>query len=111
MTLHPDKTRMVDLNNERGKSGKSFDFLGFTHFLGKNLKGYKVLQRKTSSNRLTRATTMIYSFIKRNRHKKLNALIDAINVKLRGHYMYYGITFNFRGINLFYEYVRRMTRS
>ena len=108
LTLHPEKTRMVDLNSKRGKSGRSFDFLGFTHYLSKSLKGIKVLKRKTSSKRLTRATTTIYCFIKHNRHMKLNELIAAINVKLRGHYQYYGITFNFRGINLFYEHVRRI---
>lgn len=108
LTLHPEKTRMVDLNCQRGKSGRSFDFLGFTHYLSKSLKGIKVLKRKTSAKRLTRATTTIYSFIKRNRHMKLHELIAATNVKLRGHYQYYGITFNFRGINLFYEHVRRI---
>ncbi len=60
----------------------------------------------TSSIRLTRATTAIYRFIKDNRHMKLHALFATINVKLRGHYQYYGITFNFRGIKLFYEHVR-----
>ncbi len=39
LTLHPDKTRMVDLNSQRGISGRSFDFLGFTHYLGKSRKG------------------------------------------------------------------------
>ena len=107
LTLHPDKTRMVDLNSERGKSGRSFDFLGFTHYLSKSRKGVKVLKRKTSSKRLTRAITTMHSFIKQNRHMKLSALIDAINVKLRGHYLYYGITFNSRGISRFYFHVKR----
>ena len=107
LTLHPDKTRMVDLNNRRDESGRSFDFLGFTHYLSKSLKGNKVLKRKTSSKRLTRATTVMHSFIKRNRHSAPKALIDAINVKLRGHYLYYGITHNYRGINRLYRFVRR----
>ncbi len=28
-------------------------------------------------------------------------------MKLRGHYLYYGITFNYRGITLYYEEVKR----
>jgi RNA-directed DNA polymerase len=107
LTLHPDKTRMVDLNGQRDKSGRSFDFLGFTHFLSKSRKGTKVLKRKTSSKRLTRATTAMLSFIKHNRHMKLSSLIDAINDKLRGHYLYYGITHNFRSIFTVYRFVRR----
>ena len=38
---------------------------------------------------------------------KLRELITLINVKLRGHYLYYGITFNYRGIKLYYEEVKR----
>jgi RNA-directed DNA polymerase len=107
LTLHPDKTKMIDLNSKRGGSGRSFDFLGFTHFLSSSRKGNKVLKRKTSSKRLTRAIMNISEFIKLNRHTKLKDLIAAINVKLRGHFSYYGITFNSRGIILFYEQVKR----
>ena len=106
LTLHPDKTKMIDLNSNRGGTGRSFDFLGFTHYLGKSRKGNKVLKRKTSSKRLTRAIVNISSFIKRNRHMKLKDLTMAINIKLRGHYSYYGITFNFKGIINFYEMVK-----
>jgi RNA-directed DNA polymerase len=43
LTLHPDKTKLIDLNSPRGNSGRSFDFLGFTHYLGKAEKGRKFL--------------------------------------------------------------------
>jgi RNA-directed DNA polymerase len=107
LTLHPDKTKLIDLNSKRGGSGRSFDFLGFTHYLGKSRKGNKVLKRKTSSKRLTRAIKNISKFIKLNRHMKLEELIAQINVKLRGHYLYYGITFNTIGIRRYYVLVRR----
>jgi len=107
LTLHTEKTKLIDLNSKRDGSGRSFDFLGFTHFLGKSRNGKKVLKRKTSSKRLTRAIVTISSFIKLNRHMKLTDLIAAINVKLRGHYLYYGITFNYRGINRLYFHVKR----
>jgi retron-type reverse transcriptase len=51
LTLHPEKTKLIDLNSSRGESGRSFDFLGFTHYLGKSRKGYRVLKRKTSTKR------------------------------------------------------------
>ena len=106
LTLHPEKTKLIDLNSKRGESGRSFDFLGFTHYLGKSRKGKKVLKRKTSSKRLTRAIMKISSFIKMNRHMKLRDLIAAINVKLRGHYSYYGITFNTRSISCYFLQVK-----
>jgi len=38
---------------------------------------------------------------------KFKELISALNVKLRGHYNYYGITFNSIGIISYYEQVKR----
>jgi len=108
LTLHSEKTRLIDLNSKRGGFGRSFEFLGFIHYMGKSRKGHKVLKRKTSSKRLTRAIMNISKYIKLNRHLKLRNLIAAINIKLRGHYSYYGITFNFRGINNFYELVKQI---
>ena len=107
LTLHPEKTKMIDLRGKRGKTERSFDFLGFTHFLSKSRNGKEVLKRKTSSKRLTRAIVNISKFIKLNRHMKLSDLIAEINIKLRGHYSYYGITFNSRGILAFFEQVKR----
>jgi len=45
LTLHAEKTKLIDLNSKRGGNGRSFDFLGFTHFLSNSLKGNKVLKR------------------------------------------------------------------
>jgi group II intron reverse transcriptase/maturase len=106
LTLHPEKTRIVDLNDRRGGNGRSFDFLGFTHFLSKSQKGNKVLKRKTSSKKLTRSIKNVSDYIKTNRHMKLKDLIASINVKLRGHYNYYGVTFNSRSLVGFYRAVR-----
>lgn len=111
LTIHPEKTKLIDLNSQRGESDRSFEFLGFTHYLGKSRKGKKVLKRKTSTQRLTKAITRMNDFIRENRHMKLGALTAMINVKLRGHYGYYGITFNYRGIKLYYEEVKRMLRK
>jgi len=107
LTLHAEKTKLIDLNSKRGGNGRSFDFLGFTHFLSKSLKGNKVLKRKTSSKRLTRAIMNVSNYIQRNRHMKLRDLIASLNVKLRGHYNYYGVTFNRRSLECFYRMVRR----
>ena len=105
--LHPDKTKMVDLNkSERGS--RSFNFAGFTHFMGKTLKGNLVLKRETSSERLTLKLQIIGDWIKLNRHMKLKELIKELNAKMRGHYVYYGMTFNSRGINKYYEQVKRL---
>ena len=104
LELHPGKTKIIDLN-KRERGNRSFDFLGFTHFLGVTRKGKYVLKRKTSRKKLTNAITNIGQWIKQHRHEKLDILINGINAKLRGHYNYYGITFNIRSITSYYRQV------
>lgn len=106
LTMHPEKTRLIEFNRWKGKN--TFDFLGFTHYWGKSRKGKTILKRKTGKKRLSRAIKTISNWIMINRHNKVGGLVWQINAKLRGHYAYYGITFNFRSINLFYEAVKRI---
>lgn len=111
LELHPEKTKIVNLNSQRGDGDRSFDFLGFTHFLGKSHKGKLVLKRKTSSKKLTLALIKIQDWVKRNRNRKLKELIFDLNRKLQGHYGYYGITFNSKGINSYFIQVRRILQK
>jgi RNA-directed DNA polymerase len=111
LTLHPEKTRLIDLGEEgqKGQPKKTFDFLGFTHYMGKSREGKRTLMRKTSSKKLNASLMRMEDWIKSNRHKlKLPMLIDQLNQKLRGHYGYYGITFNNRGISSFYLRTKRL---
>jgi hypothetical protein len=108
LELHPEKTQVIDLNSKRGKGNRSFDFLGFTHYLGVSRKGKVILKRETSSKKLTIALDKIQDWIKKNRHKNLKELMTKLNAKLRGHYNYYGIMFNSKGINRYYELVKRI---
>lgn len=111
LELHPEKTKIVNLNSKRGEGERSFDFLGFTHYLGKSQKGKLVLKRKTSSKKLTLALTKVQDWIKCNRNRKLKELIFDLNRKLQGHYGYYGITFNSKGINGYFRQVRRILQK
>jgi RNA-directed DNA polymerase len=107
LSLHPDKTKFIDLYSKSGEGDRSFDFLGFTHYIGKSLKGKPVLKRKTSSKKLTNALSRTEKWIKENRHLEIKLLMKELNVRMRGHYNYYGITFNSRGVLRFYEQVKR----
>lgn len=108
LELHPEKTQVIDLNSKRGEGKRSFDFLGFTHYLGVSRKGKVILKRETSSKKLSIALDKIQDWVKQNRHKKLQELMPKLNAKLRGHYNYYGIMFNSKGINRYYESVKRI---
>lgn len=112
LTLHTEKTRMIDFRRPLAKkSGSaSFDLLGFTHFWGKSRKGNQVVQRKTASPRFSHALKRISEWCRANRHRPVAEQHDVLSQKLQGHYGYYGITGNMRGLTRFVHEVERTWR-
>ncbi|WP_338238196.1 group II intron reverse transcriptase/maturase [Persicobacter diffluens] len=108
LELHPDKTKIINLKSKRGEGERGFDFLGFTHFLSESRNGKMILKRKTASKKLNLSLVKMQDWIKSNRHRKLDEIINELNLKLRGYYNYYGITFNSRSLHAYYHHVRRM---
>lgn len=108
LTLHPEKTKLIDLESRETAEPNTFDFLGFTHYMGKSRKGKRILKRKTSSKKLKLALKRTSEWIKHNRHKPVKELIGMLNQKLTGHFAYYGITFNGRMIGVFFDKVKRI---
>lgn len=121
LTLHPDKTRLVDFRRptrttrtpvrvRRESRPGTFDFLGFTHFwsLSRNRKWF--VCRKTAKDRFTRAANAIRRWCRRSLHHPIGDQCDALRRKLLGHYAYYGITGNHAALTRFYHQVRRIWR-
>jgi RNA-directed DNA polymerase len=110
ITLHPEKTKLIKLNSKDEDQGQdTFDFLGFTHYMGKSQKGNHILKRKTSRKKLRGALVRMNTWLKENRHRRfLEGLITDLNRKLRGYYQYYGITFNSRQLVNYHDRVKRM---
>jgi group II intron reverse transcriptase/maturase len=108
LTIHPDKTRLVPFRrppNRPAAAGSgleppagSFDFLGFTHFWSRSLKGNWVVKRKTAASRLHRAIKKIAEWCRFNRHLPMRDQAQ----KLRGHYQYYGVIGNLRCLSRFH---------
>jgi len=110
LSLHPEKTRLVDFTKPRGQGkgeGDTFDFLAFTHYWGRSRRGRRVVQRKTAKDRLRRAISRIEVWCKRNRHSDRKWQHWMLSLKLRGHYAYYGITGNMRQLKRFHHAVER----
>ena len=112
LTIHPEKTRLVPFlkpeHTERSTGATvkapepgTFDLLGFTHFWGRSRKGYWAVFRKTADSRFARALGRLDEWCRRNRHLPVKRQHKALSDKLRGHYNYYGIRGNSRGISRF----------
>ena len=103
LTLHPEKTRLVPFERpphrarprvQEPEPAGTFDFLGFTHVLGRSRKGNWVVSRKTASSRFSRAVRKIAAWCRKNRHDPIGEQHATLSQKLRGHDGYYGITGN-----------------
>jgi len=106
LTLHPDKTRVVDFRNTRPNGmnhpetdGTSFTFLGFTHIWGKSRAGKNVVRQVTAKNRYARALAAVTAWCRSNRHQSIPDQHAHLTAMMRGHYAYYGITGNSRRIS------------
>ena len=116
LTLHPEKTRLIDFRSPRGRDPKgptegprrrTFDLLGFTHYWAKSRRGYWVIKQKTATDRLSRAITRIGRWCREHRHAPVREQHRELAQKLRGHYGYYGITGNSYALSGFLHEVKR----
>jgi RNA-directed DNA polymerase len=115
LTLHPEKTGLVDFRFKRPGGQKhpatratSFDFLGFTHVWGKSRRGKNVVYQCTAKSRYARAVKAVWEWCKRNRHRPLAEQHGRLSRMMRGHYAYYGITGNSRRLRWYAHQVERV---
>jgi len=110
LTLHPTKTQLIDFRRppRDGGSTRTFDLLGFTHYWGKSRQGNRVVQRRTSSSRLSRALKRVSDWCRRNMHLPVGDQHVALCAKVRGHNAYYGISGNADALGRFRYEVERI---
>ncbi len=114
LSIHPEKSRMVQFSRPYWKQGKgpgSFAFLGFTHYWAKTLKGGWTIKRKTQSKRLGRFLSGMADWCKENLHEPMAEQHKSLCAKLRGHYEYYGVRGNFKMLEVAYEHRRMMWKK
>ena len=116
LTLHPEKTRMIEFHqppwgskkgNHKPGQTRSFDLLGFTHFWGLSRKGRWVVKCTTAKDRLKRSAKRIWEWCRDHRHQPIKWQHEALSRKINGHYAYFGITGNSAALWAFRELVGR----
>lgn len=113
LTLHPEKTRLIDFRQPPDgpdRQPRHFDFLAFRHYWGRSRAGRPVVLRKTAPSRFTRALQKVGEWLKRGFHRPLAEQHRGLQLRLRGHYGYFGVTGNWRGLARFQFEVGRLWR-
>lgn len=115
LTLHPDKTRLIEFgrfaveNRKRRGKGKpeTFDFLGFTHMCAKTQQGRFIVKRKTISKRLRTKLKEVRDVLMRSRHQPVQETGVWLRAVVQGYFNYHAIPGNMESLEAFRTQVTR----
>lgn len=119
LEIHPTKSRNISFGryereNARNQKRRSntFDFLGFTHYCDWSRRGYFKIGRNTSRKKYTAKCKEMNTWLKSIRNQiATKDWWKILRAKLRGHYQYYGVSENYRGIARFYKFTISIVRK
>ena len=118
LTLHPDKTRLIEFGRyaaeRRRKRGQgrpeTFDFLGFTHCCGTDRQGNFQVVRVTIKKRMRATLTAIREKLLQRRHEPVPVQGEWIRRVLNGYFAYHAVPTNLWQLNGFRTEVCRAWR-
>jgi len=103
LTIHPEKTKLVEFSPDGKVKAPTIDFLGVTHYWTKSKRGAALIKRRTTSKGLRKGIKKIEDSCRYNRHEPLKEQLGQLRSKLNGLCQYYGIRSNFKALQVFYQ--------
>jgi group II intron reverse transcriptase/maturase len=102
LTLHPDKTRLVEfgrfaaVNRKRRGLGKpeTFDFLGFTLVCSKSRRGRFLLKRRTRRDRMKTKLKVVSNELRRRMHQSVPEQGKWLKQVVTGYFAYHAVPTN-----------------
>ncbi len=116
LEVEPTKTKVMEFGRfavhnakRRGRRAAAFDFLGLTHYCGtrKDGTGFR-MKRVTARKKFIAKLKIFKEWLKKARILKNRELWKIVKAKLQGHYNYYGVSDNLRGIARFGRQVEKL---
>ena len=115
LRLHPEKTRLLPFGVQvakraygaRERSG-SFDFLGFSHYMGRTWRGWFTVMRKTKRARLVSQLREIRRELKGKRlHRLVSETGEWLRKVVMGHMNYYAVPHYLLAVGMFILEVKK----
>jgi RNA-directed DNA polymerase len=110
--INEDKTKLISFDKEamaRGIDQGTFDFLGFTFYLGKSKTGRLIPKLKTRAKTLSSKLKKVALWFKGIKDKYPTKVIwKTFCAKIRGHIQYYGVSHNYDAIEKFFRESKRI---
>jgi RNA-directed DNA polymerase len=118
LTLHPDKTRLIEFgrfaasNRKRRGAGKpeTFDFLGFTHICGRTRRGGFLLRRQSRRDRMRVKLREIKEELRRHRHASIPEQGGWLKRVIVGWYNYHAVPTNIAALSSLHHHVGNLWR-
>jgi RNA-directed DNA polymerase len=104
-----EKTQLLQFSRFHPSMTRWFTFLGFEFLWKADRKGVPRVMRRTSRKKLQAAGRRMTEWIKLNRHLPVREFFKGLNLRLRGHYNYYGVRGNSDSLNRFFEWAKKCT--
>lgn len=112
LELNEDKTKQVPFDKRleaQGVDQGTFDFLGFTFYLGKAKSGRIIPKLKTKAKTMKSKLLKVKEWIKEIKNRKqLSQIWKTFSAKLRGHINYYGVSHNSENVSKFVHEAERI---
>jgi group II intron reverse transcriptase/maturase len=113
LQINEEKTKLVAFDKNAAKQGipqDTFDFLGFTFYLGYSKTGRLIIPKlrtrsKTMNSKLKRVTAW---FKEIRNTQSLKWIWKIFTAKLRGHIQYYGVSHNIRMVRIFFNQAKKI---
>jgi len=106
LKVAPEKTRLLRFSRFHPSMTRRITFLGFEFFWKEDRKGTPRVTRRTARKKLLGACGRIKEWIKLNRHVPVRDFFRRLNLRLRGHYNYYGVRGNSRLLYRFFDWAK-----
>jgi group II intron reverse transcriptase/maturase len=109
LEAEPTKTGILRFGDDAKRNGDkdgsgspgTFNFLGFTHFVGRSRHGNFVVGRKTEKKRIRRKLEALKRQLQALRTQGQQAMVTYVRQHVQGHIQYYGVSGNIRSLGLY----------
>jgi RNA-directed DNA polymerase len=112
LELNEEKTKQIPFDKRlvaQGIEQGTFDFLGFTFYVGKAHSGRIIPKLKTKAKTMKAKLNKVKEWIKEIKdRKRLSQIWKTFIAKLRGHINYYGVSHNSENVSKFLHEAERI---
>lgn len=105
LDVAPEKTSIKRFSRFHPSQQNAIEFLGFQFYWDTDFGGEARIRRMTAPKKHRAALAHFYTWIKENRHKRLERLVPELNRKVQGFRNYFALSGNSRSVSRIFDHI------